>query len=240
MPARVVTGYQGGELNALGEYYIIRQSDAHAWTEVWLPDTGWTRVDPTAAVAPERIALGSTRSAIGQRSGGVAAFAGSAFVRQAMLAWDAVNTYWNAWVIGYGPRLQRTLLEWLGLDRPRWGELLLLTGVATALLMFGLSVYLGFRLRESHSRDPAARHFARFRRRLAQLDVEPPRPGETPSAYAARAQAKLPTAADTIAEVTTTYLAARYEPDTGGAALARLESLIRDFKRSYALSSQSA
>ncbi len=116
LPARIVTGYQGGELNGVGGYYIIRQSDAHAWTEVWLEGRGWVRVDPVSAVAPERVALGSWRSALaGERVPG-SALRRLEWVRRALLVWDAASTYWNEWVIGYGPRLQRALLEALGFD----------------------------------------------------------------------------------------------------------------------------
>src|SRR5690606_25782031 len=63
IPARVVTGYQGGTLNPVGGYVIVRQRDAHAWAEVWLGEKGWVRVDPTAAVAPNRI-LGGIETAL--------------------------------------------------------------------------------------------------------------------------------------------------------------------------------
>jgi transglutaminase-like putative cysteine protease len=234
IPTRVVTGYQGGELNSLGDYYIIRQSDAHAWTEIWTAQDGWTRVDPISAVAPERIAFGSRRttlqgeSTIGSRIGRMQ------WLRQAALAWDAANNFWDDWIIGYGPRLQRTLLEWLGFDRPRWRELLIMTAAVTALLSLALAANLSLRRRRLNAHDPAARSFERFRRRLRQLKVEPIRDGETPSAYAERAAARLPHAADAIQDITRAYLRARYEPDRMGDALARLKSRVREFSRGYA------
>ncbi|HET7608044.1 MAG TPA: DUF3488 and transglutaminase-like domain-containing protein, partial [Gammaproteobacteria bacterium] len=140
LPARVVMGYQGGELNAVGGYYIVRQTDAHAWTEVWLEDEGWVRVDGVAAVAPERVALGSD----GFGSGGVTAAAAALrarWSRPIALLWDAVNTRWQSWVVGYGPELQRSLLESLGFTNlrraQRSGVLLGLAVVATLTLLIG-------------------------------------------------------------------------------------------------------
>jgi hypothetical protein len=234
LPTRIVTGYQGGELNAIGEYYIVRQTEAHAWTEVWTEADGWVRVDPISAVAPERIAAGSTRTTF-QGSTNIASRIGNLqWLRQAALAWDAVNTFWADWVIGYGPRLQRTLLEWLGFDRPRWRELMVLIVAAFVAFSVALAAWLHLKQRRAASRDPAARSFDRFTRRLRQLSVSPIAPGETPSAYAERAGDQLPQHAETIDAITRAYLAARYEPDTGGHSLARLTALVRSFSSGYA------
>jgi transglutaminase-like putative cysteine protease len=226
LPARVVMGYQGGELNAIGGYYIVRQSDAHAWTEVWLEDEGWVRVDGVAAVAPERVALGSFA---GQAETSIVGAALRArWLRQATLLWDAVNTRWQAWVIGYGPEVQRALLEWLGFDglrRTQRQAVLLTLGVAATIgLLLGLSVYLRWRQRRRAPVDRAARSFAEFVRHLARLAVPPRAPGEGPRAYAERAARALPGEETRIRSVTALYLAARYEPDTDGAALAELEA----------------
>jgi transglutaminase-like putative cysteine protease len=238
LPARVVTGYQGGELNPIGEYYIVRQSDAHAWTEVWTAADGWIRVDPIAAVAPDRIALGLQSSSAGAASGIAERIGSLGLLRQAALAWDAVNTVWNDWIIGYGPSLQRSLLEWLGFDRPRWRDLLWLAIAATVTLAIALTLWLGFKSRRPQARDPAARQFARFVRQLARRRIEPLGPGESPSAYALRAATSLPDAADSIVTITASYLRARYEADPTGAALAELTARVRDFKPRYARASR--
>jgi hypothetical protein len=218
-------GYQGGELNAMGGYYIVRQSDAHAWTEVWLEDEGWVRVDGVGAVAPERLALGSFA---GQ---GEASIVGAAFrarwLRQAALLWDVVNTSWQAWVIGYGPEVQRALLDALGFDDLRRSQrqtvLLALAATATIGLLLSLSLYLRWRQRRRAPVDRAARCFATFARHLARLAVPPRAPSEGPRAYAERAARALPQQESRIRAVAALYLAARYEPDAEGAALAELE-----------------
>jgi transglutaminase-like putative cysteine protease len=233
LPARVVTGYQGGELNSVGEYYIVRQSDAHAWTEVWLGDRGWVRVDPIVAVAPERIALGSSR---GSLAGAVApgrALARIAWVRQALLVWDAAQTYWDDWVLGYGFSAQRALLESFGITNlrraQRWAMLLALTVSATVVALLGLSLYLAWRYRRRR-RDPAARCFERFSRTLSRLAVAPRAPHEGPEAYARRAQQALPGAAEAIAAIVAAYLQARYEPDANRTALASLRRRVAAFR----------
>lgn len=230
IPARVVTGYQGGELNGIGRYYMIRQSDAHAWTEAWLEGSGWVRVDPIAAVAPERIALGSTSTPL---TGGAAIQRGLArmsWVRTAALAWDTVNTYWNDWVVGYGPRLQRVLARALGIEHPHWRHLVVLATVTTALLLVALSVYLAWTFRARRKLDRASRCFARFSAKLARIDVEPPGATEMPADYAARAGRRVPRLAAEIDRVVGAYLSARYEPDERGESLLRFERLVEDFR----------
>jgi transglutaminase-like putative cysteine protease len=233
LPARVVLGYQGGELNGLGGYYIIRQTDAHAWTEVWLEDEGWVRVDGVAAVAPERVALGLD----GVRSGGVTAAAAAlraSWSRPLALVWDALNTSWEKWIVGYGPDLQRSLLESLGFEGLRRMErsalLLGLAVVATLTLLIGLSAYLSWRHRQRNGIDAAALCFAKFVRRLARFDVAARAPSEGPRAYADRAAAALPHSAAGIHAVADLYLRARYEPDADGSALAALLAAVAAFR----------
>ncbi len=233
IPARVVTGYQGGELNDLGDYYIVRQADAHAWTEVWLADRGWVRVDPVAAVAPARIADGSPAAALAGAGADAAERRG--WLHRASLAVDAVNTYWNDWVVGYGPRLQVQLMKSLGIADPTGGKLALLAAGATLALLGALGAWLSWRRRVRRPRaDPAARAFAAFSRNIARLGIAPRRPAEGPAAFTARAAASLPEAAEAIAAVGTAYLAARYEPDADGAALERLERLIVEGRKAVA------
>jgi transglutaminase-like putative cysteine protease len=229
IPARVVTGYQGGELNSIGKYYIVRQSDAHAWTEVWLADEGWVRIDPIEAVAPERIALGSSRGALERQSTGSQRF-GLAWIRTAVFAWDTFNTYWNDWVIGYGPRLQRSIMQSLGFERLRWTQLIGIAIGATTALLLALSLYLAWSYRRKLRDDPAARVFAKFAARLTRLHVAPRSPNEGPVAYAERAKSALPGAATDIDRIVRSYLKARYEPDESSRGLDELIDSVSRFR----------
>jgi transglutaminase-like putative cysteine protease len=103
IPTRVVLGYQGGEVNPLGGHLIVRQSDAHAWTEIWLEGLGWYRIDPTAAVAPERIDIGARDAAFDGIGEAWGLSAPSRLLHQVALTWDAINAKWNEWILGYGP-----------------------------------------------------------------------------------------------------------------------------------------
>jgi transglutaminase-like putative cysteine protease len=229
VPARIVTGYQGGELNRIGNYYIVWQMDAHAWTEVWLGERGWVRVDPIAAVAPERIALSSGRSLLRGVTTRARALTDLPWLRQVRFAYDAVNTYWSRWVLGYGPQLQESLLRYLGFERPRWGQLMTLAALATAVILAALTLYLGWSFRRQHNVDAAARCFAEFTRKLGKARVPPLEPGEGPAAYARRAELALPVVGTNIRRIVQSYLEARYEPD-GRAALIELERLVKEFR----------
>ena len=221
IPARVVLGYQGGELNPQAEHLIVRQSDAHAWTEVWLPESGWRRVDPTAAVAPERIDSGMS----GSRLNGAAAAWGlttpSAFLHNLGLSWDAINAKWNDFVLGYGPENQNRFMQWLGMEQPDWRKMMLtLLGIVFGLILL-LSVVLTLRYRAPRP-DKALRLYQTFvNKTRLPLAI-----GETPAAFARRARETTGMDPATIEDVTAAYLAARYGvPDT--AAMARLKQGVR-------------
>ena len=124
IPTRIVTGYQGGELNQVGNYLIVRQSDAHAWTEVWIEDEGWTRVDPTAAVSPDRIEKGLDQALsdnfesfkIGKRS---------PILSKLLYRWDNLQHNWNDMILNYDHRKQANFLQKLGLGIRSWGDMVL-------------------------------------------------------------------------------------------------------------------
>src|SRR5690606_4972807 len=152
----------------LGDYLIVRQSDAHAWAEVWLTDRGWVRIDPTAAVAPERIErridLGGTRVGDPVRFELPDLGLFGQTLRRTRLGLDAVNNGWNQWVLSYGPDQQRDLLSGLGFRDADWRALLRLLVIAA---LSGLAVLAIVLLRRPHpSRDEPVQLYARFRRRL--------------------------------------------------------------------------
>lgn len=124
VPARVITGYQGGELNTVDQFWVVRQSDAHAWTEVWLAGRGWVRVDPTAAVAPGRIGtlqrLTAPRGAVATAVGNVIS---PTFVQNMRAVWEAVNNAWNQRILNYTQSRQLDLLRALGFEAPSWEDL---------------------------------------------------------------------------------------------------------------------
>ncbi|MDX1516477.1 MAG: DUF3488 and transglutaminase-like domain-containing protein [Woeseiaceae bacterium] len=216
LPARVVLGYQGGEVHPMGDYVIVRQSDAHAWNEVWLDDRGWVRIDPTAAVAPERIEVGFTNAlfdGIGEQWG---VRMPSQLMHQLQLTWDLLNASWNDLVLGYGPDKQQSLLEWLGMERPTWRKMLLTLIGIVVLLTIAVSLLLKLRYRPP-PKDAAVRLYDRFVKKTGIT----PRTGETPLEFASRAAGQTTLGSPAIDNVTSAYLAARYSGG-GDAALATL------------------
>lgn len=226
VPARVITGYQGGELNQFGNYWIVRGRDAHAWAEVWLAERGWVRVDPTAAVAPGRVEQGvGAALPAAERPAGLVVFEG-AWLRPLRLGWDLVNNRWNQWVLGYNRDRQRQFLSRLN---PLLGSLqgmvatLAVAGAATLLLLS-----LGL-LKQGMARgDKVARAYARFCGRLARLGL---RKGSAEGAedFSRRAARARPDLAGEIQRITQLYVDLRY----GGAAPSlarRLDAAVRAFR----------
>jgi len=226
IPARVVTGYQGGEMNPLGDYLIVRQSEAHAWAEVWLRDEGWVRIDPTAAVSPARVQVGIA-AALPQGDPLPISVRGSIpWLKHLGMTSDAVANSWNQWVLGYTPERQIKLLERAGVRSPTWQSLtmLLLAGAAAVVGVVALGVLL--RLRSAAAADPVQRSWERFCRKLERAGC---RRGaaEGPVDFAARAARALPGAAERIYAIARLYVALRYEQrGTGGH---RLRALVRGF-----------
>ncbi len=221
LPARVVAGYQGGEVNPLEGYLLVRQYDAHAWAEVWLQDRGWVRVDPTAAVAPERIASG-LRSALNERDSqlvsSVFAFDGygaGTWLNLMLLRWDAWNYKWHRRVLGYDARMQAGLLQQLlGNISPLRVALLIIGGGAVVLAAVALSVLLSGR---KPRRTPATRHYLRFLRKLSQAGLSRA-PGEAPGDFARRVVARRPDLEEPVLAITSLYQRVTY---AGQPALAR-------------------
>lgn len=144
IPARVVTGYQGGEINPVDGYMEVRQSDAHAWAEVWLDHRGWVRVDPTAAVAPERVQK-SLASVIPRRSlGGLINWSNSkdSWLNKLRFNWGAVNNAWNQWVLNYSSEKQRNFLQSLGFDNADWQTMILLMSALGVAVVAAIAVPL--------------------------------------------------------------------------------------------------
>jgi protein-glutamine gamma-glutamyltransferase len=219
IPARVVLGYQGGELNPMGGYMIVRQSDAHAWAEVWLDGRGWVRIDPTGAVAPERIELGFTESLFDGAGARWGFGMPSRLLHQLQLSWDALNAHWNEWVLGYGPDKQDGFMRWLGMDDPQWRNMLLwLIG-----LVVGLTVLVSAMLMW-HYRPPRPDRPSLLYRRFVGATGLTPAIGETPAAFAKRAAADSGVRAELVCAITSAYQSARYGDDRN--AMHDLEHLV--------------
>lgn len=234
VPARVVTGYTGGYRNPLGDYWLVRRSDAHAWAEVWLPERGWVRVDPTAAVAPERI----YDTLDDRAAGGLGALPGLGGVGDLR---DWLRRGWNDLVLGFGADRQRRWLQRLGMPDADAGKLALIF-VATLAIALGGMWWLA--TREERERDPVLRAWRRMERRYRRLGLgrEPHEPG---GLWARRVAALRPQSGEALIALSARFAHWRYArdiiehagPDTpparspGAGPGGRQRALIRDLLR---------
>ncbi len=210
VPARIVTGYQGGEINPLGDYLIVRQRDAHAWVEVWLEGRGWVRVDPTAAVSPQRIELGMDATLPARIGSAAFGFEPRGPIAKLMRGlnhgWDTVNNSWNQWVPGYGHIRQKGLLGRFGLDASDWRIFALCLSLALISMAWGAGLWL---LRRAPISDPALEAYRRYCAKLSRLGIER-RHAEGPSDFAERVSRTRPELAQYVRRVTELYIGIRY------------------------------
>jgi hypothetical protein len=202
----------------------VRQSDAHAWSEIWLDDRGWVRMDPTAAVAPERIERGLVNAVGADEPAPGRLRQESELWLQLTLTWDVVNDFWNERVVRFNAARQFDLLERLGFEEPDWRTLGLGLAGSLAAFFVALSAYLAWMHREPE-RDWPARLHAEVARRLRRRGLMPGR-AEGPVAFLERAAAACPDLAGDLERIRGLYSALRYGPHPGDGDLSRLKHLV--------------
>ena len=227
IPARIVTGYQGGELNTVGNYLTVRQADAHAWVEVWLNNDGWVRVDPTAAVSPARIEAGVVAAV--PASEALPMLRGEyAWLREERLTWDSLANSWNQVVLGYTQDRQRQLMRQVGIDDATWKSLATIMVVATGVITLLLAALMLRKLRAMRP-DPIAAAYARFCRRLARHGVAR-HPSEGPDAFCKRASIIRPELASAIGSISSLYIRLRYGNTAHATDAAQLRREVANFR----------
>jgi transglutaminase-like putative cysteine protease len=216
IPARVVTGYQGGTYNRFADYWILRQSDAHAWNEVWIEGRGWLRIDPTSMIAPERVERGlndivSPGQALTSRWQ-----QHTPWLTDTRLRLDALRLLWRQRILGFNQSSQEKLLGWLHVPEPDGQKVALMLAVC---LIVGMTWLTWTVRRELHvgPRDPAGRAYGRLCRRLARAGV-PRRLHEGPEDFAARVAVSRPDLAAAVIDLCRRYSDLRYarESSPGG------------------------
>jgi transglutaminase-like putative cysteine protease len=232
IPARVVTGYQGGEMAPDGEYMIVRQSDAHAWTEA-IVDGRWQRFDPTAAVAPSRIEQGLGAALPADDAVPYLARLEMTWLKSLRLQWDAINYQWQRGVVGFNIERQRDFLREFGLDNLHPVHLVLV--IAGLVFAWGLAV-LGFsRIRRTRA-VPEVALWGRACRRLARAGLAR-RPDEGPLDYVERAAARWPRWSALLRGIGGSYAQLRYGPrsEHRAALLAQLRASVDALPRAHTL-----
>ena len=241
IPARVVIGYQGGEWNDQGNYMIVRQSDAHAWSEVWIEKSGWIRIDPTSAVAPERIEYGlsAVRQLVeqGQQLGNLtgtqlqsmlSASLMKKTIKDLKLFWDGVNTRWYKWVIDYGEQNQNSLLKWFGFNQTNWSNLIYLL-IALVSVVVSLQAWLLFHRKKLV--DPAVLQYQKYCHRLSRIGIERA-VSEGPADFARRVVQLRPDLQQMVRPVMDAYIAIQYAGKTGQDGYLELRRAVDKFRPS--------
>ncbi len=226
IPARVVTGYQGGERNPVDGYLIVRQSDAHAWAEVWLESRGWVRVDPTAAIAPNRIETGLASAVPAGEALPFLVRADLPWLWQIRFRWEALSNSWNQWVLGYNPQRQREVLSRLGMREPNWQAMTGVMAVLCGILLLGLTAWV---LYKRVHLDPALRAWNRLSRKLARIGLAR-QDWEGPADYARRVASARPELTETLSAIAALYIGLRYGRLSGAEPQKRLRELISDLR----------
>ena len=228
IPARIVTGYQGGEVNPLNNELIVRQADAHAWTEIWLPEEGWVRVDPTGAVSPLRVESGvnAALGPIGVYSSIMAADPLGVLIG-IRNAWQMMNSQWDQWVVGYNTDKQRQFFSQLGFPSVDWRTLGFWLVIATFLV--GGAISIGLLVRDRPPRLEASLvAWNRFCAKLAAVGVARAS-HEGPADFLARVKRTRPAFADKAEVITQRYVEARYGNGATRDELRELARLVREF-----------
>jgi hypothetical protein len=208
VPARVVTGYLGGEWNPIGEFLEVRQADAHAWAEVWLEGRGWTRIDPTAVVAPERLSRGMLELMPGAFSASDRLLYHSAWLSGLLQRWDAANAWWSDHLVKFNYDSQLNLLARLGVRTPDARDLGWAFAAALLLWLGFTAWHFGRRARRARP-DPLARAYLSLCDKLARGGA-PRAPHLGPLAYAAAVSVQRPDLGEHVQGLCARYAQLRY------------------------------
>ena len=226
VPARVVTGYQGGEQNPVDNIVTVRQLDAHAWSEVFIAGRGWVRVDPTVAAAPRRIETGLARSVADAAALPFLSRTDFGLLLTLRYRWDVIAHKWNVWVLGYNPERQRDLMAMIGMRDADWRTL---TAILFTLLGIMTVALLVWSLRHLSRPDPVQKAWLAFCGKLGRRGVARA-PHEGPRDYAERAARALPAARLAILRIGALYVALRYGKQIEKEAVQRLRRLVRELQ----------
>lgn len=230
IPARVVAGYQGGEFNKVGNYLRISQADAHAWAEVWFDDQGWVRIDPTAAVSPERVEQG-INAALGNESNVPLFLRGDfaqSWIGKISLNWDSVRFFWNNWVVFYDTKKQEDLLNDLGIDSNNIAQtvITLIAGLSIIVLLYLLIFYFQQRKRP---RDETEKLYRQFMALMSKHGLHK-KTHEGSADFAHRIIQSKALWRDAIHSFTQAYIASRYRLGASKKLIQQMKSSLSEMK----------
>lgn len=231
IPSRVVVGYQGGTLNPVNQTLTVRQSDAHAWSEVWLEQRGWVRIDPTASIAPQRVERNLNAALADNETRPLHIQISSSAFRDLVFYWDAIDNQWNQWIIGYDTKLQQTLLAQIFNQQIKFSDMVLYM-VGSFIVVLAIISILIIRPFSTRKTDPVVRLYQQFCRKLEKRDIHR-QAYEGPDDFAQRAIKALPEARHSIELITRLYIKLRYRASQNEAQLERQQKQLRQLVKAF-------
>jgi protein-glutamine gamma-glutamyltransferase len=228
IPSHVVTGYQGGTFNRFADYWIVRQSDAHAWNEVWIDGRGWIRIDPTSAIDPGRVEHGLSEAVSADEPLGRLWQRRTPWLADARLRLDALHQLWRERILFFDQDSQHQLLDWLHIPEPDGQKLVLvLTGALTVVLC-----WLTWQVRREVGparKEPLIRAYARLCAKLAVAGIAR-LPHEGAEDYAARVARRRPDLGSAVTALCRHYSTLRYSSDPGPITIGQFDAAVRGFR----------
>jgi hypothetical protein len=215
IPARMVGGYQGGEVNPLTGHVVVRQYLAHAWVEYWVPKKGWQRVDPTAAVAPSRIHDGLSAALAENDLSSLSAFTNARLngipgLQKMMFLFESLEHRWNLFIIGYNSERQTDFLEkLLGKITSAKIAFILLLGASLSITFVALSLFWSNRNKQQH---PVIKIFQDFASRLDKHGIER-EARQTPTQFIEKICKERKLSKQNYQNITDTLNSLLYDPD---------------------------
>ena len=228
IPAHVVTGYYGGTFNRFADYWIVRQSDAHAWTEVWIEGRGWLRVDPTSAIAPSRVERGAG-DAVSADEPLVSRWQRRApWLADARLRLDALRQMWRERILFFDQDSQQQMLAWLNIPEPDGQKLVLILAAALAVAL----CWLTWSVRREAGpvrKEPLVRAYSRLCAKLAAIGI-PRLPHEGAEDYALRVAQRRPDIGPAVSELCEDYSSLRYAAVAARTTIREFDAAVRAFR----------
>ena len=209
IPARVILGYQGGTVNPLNNVMTVRQSDAHAWSEVWIKNRGWVRIDPTAAIAPQRIERNLNAALDENESRPLHMRINSGIIKDILFYWDAADNQWNQWIVGYDTKMQQKLLESILKQQLAFSDLVLIM-ISSFAIVFTIISILIMRPWYRKKIDPVTEIYDQFCKKLSKQGINREL-YEGPNDFAERVISTLPDQKASIQLITRLYIRLRYQ-----------------------------
>jgi protein-glutamine gamma-glutamyltransferase len=228
IPARVVTGYQGGTFNRFANYWIVRQSDAHAWDEIWIDGHGWLRIDPTSVIAPSRVERGLNDTANADNSSESRWQYRASWLADTRLRLDALRLLWRERILLFNDDSQTKLLEWLHIPEPDGQKLVLLLAAALSLVL----VWLTWQVRreiDPTRKELLIRAYSKLCAKLAAVGL-PRLAHEGPEDYAARVAQRRPDLEPVVGALCRQYSSLRYSAAPVQVTVDQFNAAVRAFR----------